>query len=145
MATRMIDRNGHRWGAGISAVVLLVAYALDWRAVVPIIGAVLAVGVFFGLRYSPLGATYRLVKRTFNLDVPVVPEEEPPPRFAQLMGFVMLAVGTIGFYALDNGVVGWTFGIIVAALQTLLAVTGICVGCEMYLFGKRFAARTGAA
>lgn len=142
--TRMIDRNGHRWGAGISAVALLVAYAFDVRAMVPIICVVLGVGVFFGLRYSPLGAAYRFVKRTAKLDIPVVPEEEAPPRFAQLMGFVMLAIGTLGFAVLDSYAVGWTFGLIVAALQTLLAVTGICVGCEMYLFGKRFSAR-GAA
>ncbi len=144
MATRMIDRNAHRWGAGISAILLLAGYALDVRVLVPIMGAALGIGTFFGLRYSPLGATYRFLKRTFKLDIPTVPEDEPPPRFAQLMGFAMLALGTIGFYAVDSKVMGWTFGLIVAALQTLLAVTGICVGCEMYLFGKRLAAK-GAA
>jgi hypothetical protein len=144
MATRMIDRNAHRWGAGISAVVLIIGYVLDVRVLVPLIAVVLGIGTFLGLRYSPLGMAYRFVKNTFKLDVPVVPEDEPPPRFAQAMGFAMLVIGTIGFYVLDSGVVGWTFGIIVAALQTLLAVTGICVGCEMYLFGKRLTAR-GAA
>lgn len=144
MATRMIDRNAHRWGAGISAVVLLIGYVLDVRAIVPIIGVALGIGVFFGLRYSPLGAMYRFGKRAFKLNIPTVPEEEPPPRFAQLMGFVMLVLGTIGFVFVDSSVMGWTFGIIVAALQVLLAVTGICVGCEMYLFGKRLAARTAA-
>lgn len=141
MATRMIDRNAHRWGAGISAVVLLVGYLADVDQVVPAIGIALGIGTFFGLRYSPLGATYRFVKRTLKLDIPTVPEEEPPPRFAQLMGFVMLALGTVGFYVADSTAMGWTFGLIVAALQTLLAVTGICVGCEMYLVGKRLAAR----
>ena len=144
MATRMIDRNAHRWGAGISAVALLVGYALDLSWMVPVIGVALGIGVFFGLRYSPLGATYRFVKRILQLDIPVLPEEEPPPRFAQVMGFAMLGLGTIGFYVLDNTAMGWAFGLIVAALQTLLAATGICVGCEMYLFGKRLSAK-GAA
>ena len=144
MATRMIDRNAHRWGAAISAVILVIGYVLDVRVIVPLMGVVLGIGTFAGLRYSPLGATYRFVKKTFKLNIPVVPEDEPPPRFAQLMGFLFLAIGTIGFYVLDNGVVGWTFGIIVAALQTLLGATGICVGCEVYLIGKRLAAR-GAA
>ena len=141
MATRMIDRNAHRWGAGISAVVLIIGYVLDVRVIVPLIAVALGIGTFLGVRYSPLGMAYRFVKKTFKLDIPVVPEDEPPPRFAQAMGFAMLVFGTIGFYVLDSGVVGWTFGIIVAALQTLLAVTGICVGCEMYLFGKRLSAR----
>ena len=144
MAARMIDRNGQRWGAGISAVVLLVARLADWQAVAPIMAGVLAVGVFFGLRYSPLGATYRFLKRTLSLRIPVEPEEEPPPRFAQLMGLAFLGMATIGFYALDSAAVGWTFTLIVAALQTLLAASGICVGCEVYLIGKRLSAR-GAA
>ncbi|MGH2784382.1 MAG: DUF4395 domain-containing protein [Actinomycetota bacterium] len=144
MATRMIDRNGHRWGAGISAVVLVVAYVTNLSALVMLIWVALGIGTFFGLRYSPLGATYRIAKKALKLNIPVVPEDEPPPRFAQLMGFAMLSLSAVGFYLLDNRVMGWTFAIIVAALQTLLAVTGLCVGCEMYLFGKRLTAK-GAA
>lgn len=144
MAQRMIDRNAHRWGAAISAVVLLVAYAADWRAAVPVMAGVLLIGPLFGLRASPLGATYRFAKGIFKLKIPVEPEEEAPPRFAQAVGFVFLAVGTLGFYALDSTAMGWTFGLIVAALQALLAATGICVGCEMYLIGKRLRAGSAA-
>jgi Domain of unknown function (DUF4395) len=142
MATRMIDRNAHRWGAGISAVVLYLGLIFDWHWVAPLICVVLGVGTFFGLRYSPLGATYRFVKRTLSLDIPVVPEEEPPPRFAQLMGFTFLLAATFGFYGIENATVGWTLTMIVAALQTLLAGTGLCVGCEVYLIGKRLSARS---
>lgn len=142
MATRMIDRNGHRWGAAISAVILYIGLIFDQRWFAPAVCAILAVGVAFGLRYSPLGATYRFVKKTFKLGIPVVPEEEAPPRFAQLMGFVFLLVATIGFYSIENNTVGWTFTMIVAALQTLLGATGVCVGCEVYLVGKRLSARS---
>ena len=145
MATRMIDRNGHRWGAAISAVVLYVGLIFDWHFVAPLVCVVLGIGTAFGLRYSPLGATYRFLKRTLSLQIPVVPEEEAPPRFAQLMGFVFLLVGTFGFYGIENAALGWTFTMIVAALQTLLAATGLCVGCEVYLVGKRLSARSAAA
>ena len=145
MATRMIDRNAHRWGAGISVVVLVIAYVANLSALVMIIWVALGIGTFFGLRYSPLGAAYRIGKKALKLNISIVPEDEPPPRFAQLMGFAMLSLSAIGFYLLDNRVMGWTFAIIVAALQTLLAATGICVGCEMYLFGKRLTANRGAA
>jgi hypothetical protein len=141
MATRMIDRNAHRWGAAISAVILYLGLIFDWHWVAPFVCVALAMGVAFGLRYSPLGATYRFVKRTLSLHVPVEPEEETPPRFAQLLGFVFLLVATIGFYAIENAALGWTFTMIVAALQTVLAATGLCVGCEVYLYGKRFSAR----
>ena len=142
MATRMIDRNGHRWGAAISAVILYVGLIFDWHWVAPVVCVVLGIGTAFGLRYSPLGATYRFLKRTLSLDIPVEPEEEAPPRFAQLMGFVFLLVATLGFYGIENAALGWTFTMIVAALQTLLGATGLCVGCEVYLVGKRLSARS---
>jgi hypothetical protein len=142
MATRIIDRNAHRWGAGISAAVLYVGLIFDAHWIAPLLCAVFVVGVLFGLRYSPLGAAYRLMKQTFKLNVPVVPEDESPPRFAQLMGLIFTAAATISFYSVENAAAGWTFTLIVAALQTLLAATGLCVGCEVYLIGKRLSART---
>ena len=144
MELRMIDRNGHRAGAGISAVVLAVCAVLDWRAAVPVMAAVLGIGAIFGLRYSPLGASYRFLKRNLKLRIPAVMEEEAPPRFAQLMGLVFLAIATIGFYAVGSTPMGWSFTLIVVGLQTLLAVSGICVGCEVYLIGKRLGARSPA-
>ena len=70
----MVDKNGMRGGAGLSAVLLLVGFVFQWRAMVPAIGAALAIGSLFGLRYSPLGATYRFVKKAFRLSIPVEPE-----------------------------------------------------------------------
>src|SRR5438552_6714344 len=116
MATRMIDRNGHRWGAAFSAVVLYLGLIFDARWVAPVVLIALGIGVVFGLRYSPLGATYRFVKRTLKLEIPVVPEEEAPPRFAQLMGFAFLLVATIGFSSFHNAALGWSLTMIVAAL-----------------------------
>lgn len=141
MEPGMIDRNGHRFGAGISAVVLAVCAVLDWRAAVPVMAVVLGMGALFGLRYSLLGATYRFLKRTLKLRIPSVLEEEAPPRFAQLMGLIFLGIATVGFYVLDSTATGWSFTLIVVGLQTLLAVSGVCVGCEVYLIGKRFSAR----
>lgn len=144
MSVRMIDRNAHRWGATISAVVLLAAFAFQLRIVVPIMTVAMGVGPVFGLRYSPFGATYRLIKKTFKLNIPVSPEEEPPPRFAQVMGFVFLTGASLGLYAAHSNAAGWTLTLLVAGLQSLLGVTGICVGCELYLVGKRLSAK-GAA
>ena len=138
---RMVDGNGMRGGAAVSVVVLLGGFVLGWRGVVPAIGVALGIGSLFGLRYSPLGATYRFVKKTLRLDVPVKPEEEPPPRFAQTLGFIFLTFASLGFWVFDSDILGWTLGLMVAGLQTLLAVSGICVGCEMYLFTKRLASK----
>lgn len=141
MSTRVIDRNGHRFGAALSAVGLIAAYLVDWRPIAPVMTVIFAIGVLFGLRYSPMGATYRALKRVFKLSMPIVPEEEAPPRFAQTMGLVFMAIATLGFYTFSWGDATWVLVFIVAALQALLGVTGICVGCEMYLIGKRVSAR----
>ena len=140
---RMVDRNGMRAGAGISAVVLLAGFVFKpaGDVVVPIVAVALGIGAVFGLRYSPLGAIYRAAKKLLGLKVPVDPEEESPPRFAQLLGFVFLTLATLFLYATGSDVVGWTLALLVAGLQTLLAATGLCVGCEIYLYGKRIAAK----
>lgn len=141
-SSRMIDRNAHRFGAAVSAVGLLVAYLADWRPIAPVMTGVFSIGVLFGLRYSPMGIAYRTIKKTFKLKTPVIPEEEAPPRFAQAMGLIFSAIGALGFYALEWGNTAWVFVLIVAALQALLGVTGICVGCEMYVLGRRLGARS---
>lgn len=141
MTKRMIDRNAHRFGAAASAVGLLAAYLADWRPIGAVMTAVFAVGVTFGLRFSPMGVTYRALKKGLSLKLDVVPEEEAPPRFAQAMGLLFMALATIAFAAW--GSVGWIFVLVVAALQALLGVTGICVGCEMYLIGRRLTAKAG--
>lgn len=130
-----------RAGAGISAVFLLAGYLADWRPVAPVVAIVLGIGSIFGLRYSPLGFLYRSSKNLFGWQIPVDPEEEPPPRFAQTLGFIFLAASSASFWALHSRVLGWTLALLVAGLQTLLAATGICVGCEMYVFARRLSGR----
>lgn len=139
--TRMIDRNGHRWGATISVVALLIAFVFQAWIVVPVFAAILGVASAFGLRYSLLGALYRSAKKAFKLSIPVEPEEEAPPRFATILGFAFLTLATLSFVAWGAGsAVGWTLALMVAGLQALLGVTGICVGCEIYLYIKKFQA-----
>jgi uncharacterized protein DUF4395 len=141
---RMVDKNSMRGGAGLSAVVLLIAFVFNVRPLVPIVGVALAMGSVLGLRYSPLGATYRFAKKAFRLQIPIEPEEEPPPRFAQTLGFVFLTLASLAFIPGWNGL-GWTFALLVAALQALLAGTGLCIGCEIYLYGKRFTTKEADA
>jgi hypothetical protein len=140
-AKSMVDKNSMRAGAGISAVVLLFVYVVQWHLAVLAMALVLGIGSIFGLRYSPLGATYRLAKKTLKLSTPIEPEEEPPPRFAQTLGFVFLTLGWISFYAFSSGAIGWTLTLLVAGLQGLLAATGLCVGCEIYIYTRRFTAK----
>lgn len=142
MAKRMIDRNAHRWGAGISSVVLLTAFGLQWRAVAPVMIGVMAIGPIFGLKRSPLGLAYKAIKAALRLRIPIEPEEETPPRFAQGMGVGMMSLATLGFYGMHSDTFGWAWMLVMAAAQGLLASTGICLGCEVYGIGRRLGARS---
>jgi hypothetical protein len=127
---RMIDPRGHRFGAGVSAVMLIAATAFGLPWVVALVLASIGVSAAFGLRYSIYGAIWRRIVLIARLG-PAEPEHEYPPRFAQVLGSVALVLSLVAFLA-GATVVGWVFALAVAALQTLLAVTGYCLGCRLY-------------
>lgn len=127
---RMIDPRGHRFGAGVSAIILIVALVTNTPWLVAT--ALLSIGVSaaFGLRYSIYGAIWRRIVRVAHLG-PAEPEHEYPPRFAQTLGSVVLILSLASF-ALGQPILGWIFALAVAGLQTLLAATGFCLGCRLY-------------
>ena len=135
----LIDVRGPRVSAAITMVVLAVAlvvrgevgYALvAWQTLV------FAVAAFFGLRWSIYGNVFRWVKRRFDLGPPPAVEAEGPPRFAQLCGFIVAAGALVAFVS-GATTVGWVLAGVVLALSSLLALTGICIGCELYLVVQR--------
>ena len=125
-----IDPRGHRFGAGLSAILLVASFAANWLPGVVL--ALLSIGTSaaFGLRYSIYGAIWRRIARTLRL-AKVEPEHEYPPRFAQTLGSIALILSLVAF-AVGAATLGWVFALAVAALQTLLAVTGYCLGCRLY-------------
>ncbi len=144
----LIDVRGPRFGAAITTLVLATALVIQGPVGVALVAfqtAMFAISTFAGLAWSPYGSLFRVVKRRLDLGPPPETELEGPPRFAQLCGFVVAGIGVVAF-ALGgaDAVVGWVAVGIVLALSSLLALTGICVGCELYLVGARLRAR-GAA
>lgn len=127
---RMIDPRGHRFGAGVSAAVLIGAFLTGAVPLVPLVALSIGVSAAFGLRFSIYGAAWRRIAKAFALPR-VEPEHEYPPRFAQVLGSIALALALIAF-VLGATTVGWGFTLAVAALQTLLATTGYCLGCRLY-------------
>jgi len=127
---RRIDPRGMRFGAGASAIVLGLAFALDVPWLTALVGLNLLVSAALGTRYFVLGRPWPLAKRVLHLGS-VEPEHEYPPRFAQAMGGTFLGLAAIAFL-LGAAAVGWLLVAAVGALQVLLATTGICVGCRLY-------------
>ncbi|MFS3126830.1 DUF4395 domain-containing protein [Nocardioides sp. Bht2] len=146
MSAQGIDPRGPRFAAGVTAVVLavvlLTAPAPFGVALLAVQAVLFAVGALLGLNRTPLAWVYRTVVRP-RLAPPVEFEDPTPPRFAQTVGLVFALVGLAGYGAGVEvvGAIAVGFGLAAALLN---AVIGFCLGCEMYLLGKRFVARTPA-
>lgn len=130
-----IDPRGPRFNQAVLATALLLGFVVDWRPVVPIFALVLLAGAALGPRYGPFLALYAKVVRP-RLAPPRELEDPRPPRFASTLGVVFLGAATVAFAAGAPGL-GWALALVVAGLAALSAVTGICVGCEMYLLLAR--------
>jgi len=130
-----VDPRGPRFGAWITTVVLALVLVTGnvWLLLAQTV--VFAVGAFAGLRRAPYGWLFRRFVRP-RLAPPTEVEPEAPPRFAQGVGF---AFGLVGVAALVAGVtvVGLVAVGLALAAAFLNAAFGFCLGCEMYLLGRR--------
>jgi hypothetical protein len=104
-------------------------FAQEWVA--PLFAVVLFLGAAFGPSYGPVLRFYRDVIKP-RLAPPAELEDPRPPRFAAGVGVVFLSGATIAFL-LGAGIVGWGLVVVVGALAGLSAITGLCVGCELYV------------
>lgn len=135
MAPAPIDPRGPRTNQAVLAVALLAGFLADARAIVPVFAAVLFLGAAFGPRYGPVLRFYAEVIKP-RLAPPTELEDPRPPRFAAAVGVIFLVASSLAFAAGAPGL-GWALALVVAALAGLAAVTGICVGCEVYLLLAR--------
>lgn len=145
-----IDPRGPRFGAVITTVVLALCFVLLWSAqgsaayviaelLLAVQTIVFALGAFAGLSAQPYGWIYRRLVRP-RLAPPKELEDPAPPRFAQLVGFIFAIVALVAalFGATVVALIAAGFALIAAFLN---AAFGLCLGCEMYLIGRRLANR----
>jgi hypothetical protein len=140
----LIDVRGPRFGATITTVVLATALIVQGNVGLALVGwqwAVFAVSTVAGLAWSPYGNLFRFIKRRFDLGPPPATELEGPPRFAQACGLGVATVALV-LFALGATTAAWVAVGVVLALSVLLAATGLCVGCELYLVGQRLRQRS---
>ena len=127
----MIDPRGHRFGAGVSAIALILAFLTGTR-----------------LAGRPRPAVDRRQRRvrpqvldlwrdlaTDRQDPGTRPRSSPSTSTRRAsprsLGSVALILALVSF-ALGATTLGWGLTLAVAGLQTLLATTGYCLGCRLY-------------
>lgn len=139
-----VDPRGPRFGAALTAVLLVVVLLLGTApaatAVLALVAASFALGVARGVGGTWQGVLFRTVVRP-RLGAPSELEDPRPPRFAQLVGLVVTGAGLVLALAGIGAAVPVAAAVALVA-AFLNAVFGLCLGCELYLLGVRLRART---
>ena len=132
---RLVDPRGPRFGAGVTALVLALVLITGSGWLLAAQAVVFAIGAAAGLAYTPQGQLYRRFVQP-GLGPPTELEPEAPPRFAQLVGFVVAVLGAAGF-ALGAPVLGFAAAAAAFVAAFLNAAFGWCLACEVYLLFRR--------
>jgi hypothetical protein len=137
-----IDPRGPRFGAAVTSVLLVAVILLGPTSaatlLLVVVAASFAVGAVRGAQGTWQGALFRALVRP-RLAPPVELEDPAPPRFAQLVGLVVTGIGL----ALALAGLGWAvpvFAGVALVAAFLNAAFGFCLGCELYVVGRRLLA-----
>ena len=130
----VIDSRAPRFNQAVIGSLSLLAFLLGVEWLPAVLAAQLAIGLTLGRRFCLPCAFY------FEVVQPRVGEgrleDARPPRFANLLGVVFLGGATVAFVA-GAATVGWALTLLVAGLALLAASTGLCLGCEAYMWIAR--------
>ena len=137
--SKQIDPRGPRFGAAITTAVLaIILLTIPSNIALVLLGVqtvVFGLGAFVGLHAQPYGILYRKLVAP-KLGKPTALEAIEPPQFAQFVGFLFAAPGLIALLAGADLVATIAVGGALGA-AFLNAAFNFCLGCEMYLIGKR--------
>ena len=139
MPSPQIDPRGQQFAAAITSVVLvavlLTAPGPLGIALLAAQAALFATAVARGVQRTPVASLFRQTVRP-RLAPPAHLEDPEPPRFAQGVGLVFALVALVGFLSgvTAVGYVATGFALVAALLN---ATIGLCLGCEVYLLGRR--------
>lgn len=139
-----VDARGPRFGAVITTVVLA-AILLTIPSPVALVLLVLqtiafGLGSLVGLHAQPYGRVFRRFVRP-RLAPPTQFEAPEPPRFAQTVGLGFAVVGLVGLVTGATAVAYVAVGFALGA-AFLNAAFDFCLGCEVYLIGRRVLGRS---
>ena len=140
-----IDPRGPRFGAATTAALLVITLLLGSgpaaTALLTVVALLFALGATRGVQGTLAGIAFRTWVRP-RLASPIELEDPRPPRFAQVIGLVVVGTGLIIAAA------GVPTAVPIAAAVALVAAFlnaafGLCLGCELYLLLQRWSGPPG--
>jgi hypothetical protein len=136
--TDVVDARAPRTNQAVIGVLALVAVSVGPWWLLAVLALQLALGLVLGRRWCLACVFYFEVLQPRFGEGPL--EDARPPRFANLVGLVVLTAASAA-YALGWESAGAALGGLVAALALLAAVTGFCAGCTAFKLGYRLTGR----
>lgn len=132
--TELIDAHGARFSQGVTGVVALLGVVFGWPLAWALMSAQLALSLVAGRRWCLACLAYFELVQPRLGEGPL--EDSRPPRLASVIGTVVLGAAAAAWW-LGSPSLGTALAALVAALALLAAITGLCVGCEIYRLGAR--------
>lgn len=132
--TDLIDNRAPRTLQTFVALMTGAGFLLDAKWLVALVALQLVVGLTFGRKYClPCVFYFEVIQPRFGEGRI---EDSRPPRFANIVGAIFTTTATVLFVA-GLTTAGWILSLIVTTLAAFAAISGICVGCEMYALYAR--------
>jgi hypothetical protein len=130
----VIDARAPRFNQVVVAAFCAAALATGWWGLASLIGLQLVAGLTFGRRWClPCVFYFEVIQpRAGEGEI----EDARPPRFANLLGAVALMLAT-GLHLVGLRGAAWAIVALVGALAGLAALTGLCLGCNLYKLSAR--------
>lgn len=132
--TDLIDNRAVRTLQSFVALMTGAGFLLDVKWLVTLVALQLIIGLTFGRKYClPCVFYFKVIQPRYGEGRI---EDSRPPRFANIVGASFTTIATVLFIA-GFTTAGWVFSLIVTTLAAFAAISGICVGCEMYALYAR--------
>lgn len=133
---RDVDHSAIRTNQIFTITLLGLAFVLA----APAISGVTGVIMLLSAAIPPLGLFTRIYRHLLKpagiMRSRAIPDNPEPHRFAQLLGGVVVTLGTL-LVLVDVSIAGWALIIVVIALASLNLFAGWCAGCMLYYWLNR--------
>ena len=127
----LVDSRGPRLGQAVVAVALVTGFVFSWSLLIPLTAVVTAAAALTGPGRDPVT---RLLEAPWAARVRRRPATLEDPRALRLTAVLETAVLLLASLVVAAGVasLAWVLALAVALAAALMAVTGVCLGCELY-------------